>query len=102
MPLFRSALTWFRLTFRWSNSAQTWNERIGDLTLLAGILLATICTLIFGLEWWLLLVWGLCLLPTWGQHEAAAQEIQTCPPKHLALQHFQAVDMPLDRAGTPG
>ena len=34
--------------------------------------------------------------------EAAAEEIEARPAKHLAFQHFQAVDVPLDRAGTPG
>src|SRR5262245_12287563 len=37
-----------------------------------------------------------------GQQEAAAEEIQARPPQHLALQHFQAIDVSLDRAGAPG
>ena len=52
---------------------------------------------------------GRCLLAetlglstTWGQHEAAAEEIEARPAEHLALQHLEAVDMPLDRARTPG
>ena len=39
---------------------------------------------------------------TWGMHEAAAQEIEACAAKHLALQHFEAIDVPLDRTSTPG
>src|SRR4029434_4937370 len=45
---------------------------------------------------------GLCRPITWGPHEAAAAEIEARPAKHLAFQHFEAVDMPLDRAGRPG
>src|SRR5712691_6411545 len=39
---------------------------------------------------------------TWGPYEATAEEIKTRPAEHLAFQHFEAVDMPLDRAGRPG
>src|SRR6266446_4983679 len=49
-----------------------------------------------------MLACGLYLPPSWDQHEAAAEEIEACPAKHLALQHFQALDMPLHRARTPG
>jgi hypothetical protein len=42
---------------------------------------------------------GLCLPIAWGPHEAAAEEIEACPAKHLAFEHFEAIDMPLDRAG---
>ncbi|HYV38404.1 MAG TPA: ABC transporter permease subunit, partial [Gemmataceae bacterium] len=64
MSFLRSTTTWLRLTFRWSNSSQTWHERVGDLGLLFGILLATTVSLVASLEWWqLLLVWGICLLP---------------------------------------
>ena len=35
------------------------------------------------------------------QHEAAAQEIQMRPTKHVALEHFQVVDVPLHGASTP-
>src|SRR5689334_3434157 len=40
-------------------------------------------------------------LGSWGHHEAAAEEIEACAAKHLALEHLQPVDMPLHRAGTP-
>jgi hypothetical protein len=40
--------------------------------------------------------------PRLGTHEAAAEEIQARPAEHLALQHFEAVDTPLDRTITPG
>ena len=49
----------------------------------------------------LTLAGSLCRAPAWSPHEAAAEEIQTRAAKHLALQHFQAVDVPLDRAGRP-
>src|SRR5215468_3873927 len=42
------------------------------------------------------------LVPTGRPQEAAAEEIETCTPEHLALQHLEAIDVPLDRAGTPG
>jgi hypothetical protein len=42
------------------------------------------------------------LRPAEGQHEAATEEIEERPAKHLALEHFQTVDLPLDRAATPG
>jgi hypothetical protein len=48
------------------------------------------------------LAWRLGLVLAAGPHEAAAQEIEACAAKHLAFQHLQAVDVPLDRAGTPG
>src|SRR4029453_12740031 len=35
------------------------------------------------------------------QHEATMQEIETRAAKHLPLQHFEAVDVPLDRAIGP-
>ena len=41
-------------------------------------------------------------LGPWRQHEAAAEEIEVCAAKHLPFQHFEAVDMPLDRAIGPG
>ena len=49
---------------------------------------------------------SLGLPPAWSQHEAAAEEIEVRPAKHLAFQHFQAIDVPLDgpldsRAGSP-
>ena len=36
-----------------------------------------------------------------GPQEAVAQEIQVRTAKHLPLQHFQTVDVALDRPGTP-
>ena len=41
-------------------------------------------------------------LRSWGQHEAAAEEIEVRAAKHLAFQHFEAIDVPLDRAIRPG
>ena len=35
----------------------------------------------------------------WSTHEAAAEEIEARTAKHLTFQHFEAIDMPLDRAG---
>src|SRR2546425_5509442 len=37
----------------------------------------------------------------WGPQEAVVQEIQVRAAKHLPLQHFQTVDVALDRPGTP-
>jgi len=34
----------------------------------------------------------------WSEQEAAAEEIEMGPAKHLALQHVQAIDVALDRA----
>src|SRR6516225_1722489 len=34
--------------------------------------------------------------------EATAEEIEACPAKHLAFHHFEAINMPFDRASTPG
>lgn len=39
---------------------------------------------------------------TWGPQEAPAQELQVCAAEHVPLQHFQPVDMALDRPGGPG
>ena len=44
---------------------------------------------------------GLRLPLLWRQHEAAAQEIEVRPAKHLALQHLQTVDVPFHGAATP-
>src|SRR5262245_35662763 len=33
--------------------------------------------------------------------EAAAEQIEVCPAKHVAFQHFQAIDMTLHRATRP-
>src|SRR5262249_33130043 len=49
----------------------------------------------------LTLAWSLRRAPARSPHEAAAEEIQTRAAEHLALQHFQAIDVPLDRAGRP-
>src|SRR6266436_1533001 len=38
----------------------------------------------------------------WGPHETAAEEIEARPAKHLALEHFEAIDVPFDRTGRPG
>src|SRR4029450_3721621 len=48
-----------------------------------------------------LLAETLGLVPTGRLQEAAAQEIEVRAAEHLAFHHFQAVDVPLDRAGTP-
>ena len=45
---------------------------------------------------------GLCRPIAWEPHEAAPEEIKMGAAKHLALQHFEAIDMPLDRASRPG
>ena len=47
------------------------------------------------------LPWAGGLGPTWRPQEAAAEEIEVCPAKHLAFQHFEAVNVPLDWARTP-
>jgi hypothetical protein len=42
-------------------------------------------------------------LPLAGSpQEATAEQIEAGPAKHLAFQHFEAINMPFDRAGTPG
>src|SRR5712691_2220067 len=38
----------------------------------------------------------------WGPHEAAAEEIKARAAEHLALQHFETVDVALDRPIGPG
>jgi hypothetical protein len=37
----------------------------------------------------------------WRQQETTAQEIETCPAKHLPLQHFQPRDVTFDGAVAP-
>jgi hypothetical protein len=37
----------------------------------------------------------------WGEHETTAQEIEARPAKHLALEHFQTIDLALHRPVTP-
>ena len=48
-----------------------------------------------------LLAETLGLVPTGRPQEAAAEEIEVRAAEHLAFHHFQPVDVPLDRAGTP-
>ena len=48
-----------------------------------------------------LLAETLGLVPTGRPQEAAAQEIEVRAAKHLPFQHFQTVDVALDRPGTP-
>src|SRR5437870_7463564 len=38
----------------------------------------------------------------WRAHKAAAEEIEMRAAKHLAFQHFEAIDMPFDRPRAPG
>jgi hypothetical protein len=33
---------------------------------------------------------------SWGEHEATAQEIEVRAAEHLTLEHFQAIDLPLN------
>jgi ABC-type transport system involved in multi-copper enzyme maturation permease subunit len=64
MILFHRPFTSLRLAFRWSNSTQTWQERIGDLVLIGCLLIAAAIIVLVPLEWWqVLVVLGLCLLP---------------------------------------
>src|SRR5882672_6712890 len=49
----------------------------------------------------LLQAWGTRSPVSWGQQEATAEEIEACTAKHLALHHFQTVDVSLDRTGAP-
>ena len=49
-----------------------------------------------------MLACSLSLPPAWSPHKAAAEQIEARPANHLAFQHFQTVDVPLDRARTPG
>ena len=50
----------------------------------------------------LTLAWSLCRSIARGEHEAATEQIEARPTEHLALQHFEAVDVSLDGAGAPG
>jgi len=43
-----------------------------------------------------------CALVSRGEQEAAVEEIEVGPAKHLALEHLEAIDMALDRAIGPG
>jgi hypothetical protein len=38
---------------------------------------------------------------SWGEHEAAAQEIEVRAAEHLPLEHFQAIDLTLHWPVTP-
>jgi len=38
----------------------------------------------------------------WDAHEAAAEEIEVRPATHLALEHFEAIDVGFDRPRAPG
>jgi hypothetical protein len=51
---------------------------------------------------WRPLAWRLGLVLAAGPHEAAAQEIEARPAKHLAFQQFQTIDVPLDGTRAPG
>ena len=52
-----------------------------------------------GRDW---LAWSLDLPLLGGQHEAAAQESEARPAKHLALPPLQPVDVPFHGTATPG
>src|SRR5262245_55294081 len=69
MSMLQTPVTWLRLTFRWSNSVQSWHERIGDLVLGGGALAgATILGLVWfdalPFTWWQTFVFCLaCFVP---------------------------------------
>src|SRR5262245_40108525 len=69
MSMLQKAATWLRLTFRWSTSPESWQERLGDAVLLAGIALGIAVALLAGfdvieLTWWqVVLAWVFLLLP---------------------------------------
>jgi hypothetical protein len=46
--------------------------------------------------------WWMTMHGSSRQEEASGQQIEPCAAKHLALQHLQPVDVPFDRALTPG
>ena len=50
----------------------------------------------------LLRVWDTRSPGSRGQQEATAEEIEVRPAKHLAFQHLETVNVPLDWTGTPG
>src|SRR5262249_9340011 len=50
----------------------------------------------------LLGVWDTRSPASRGQQEAAVQEIEARPAKHLALQHLQTIDVPFHGPRTPG
>src|SRR5258707_14225516 len=41
-------------------------------------------------------------LGAWSTHEAAAEGIKARATNHLTFQHFETIDMAIDRAGRPG
>ena len=45
--------------------------------------------------------WSLAWPRLWSPYEAAAEEIEARPAKHVALQHLQPVDVPFHGAATP-
>jgi len=49
-------------------------------------------------SYWRTLAWRQGLSIAWGAQEAMAEEIQTRTAKHLAFQHLQTIDVPLDWA----
>ena len=69
MSMLQRPVAWLRLTFRWSTSPQSWQERLGDLVLLAGIGLCIAVGLaawrdVIELAWWqVALAWLVLLLP---------------------------------------
>jgi ABC-type transport system involved in multi-copper enzyme maturation permease subunit len=64
MPPSWTKSTWFRLTFRFSSSIQTWHERVGDCIGLAGIAMAVALSLALKPAWWIgVLLWAVCLAP---------------------------------------
>ena len=50
----------------------------------------------------LLRVWDTRSPVSRGQQEAAAQEIEARAAKHLALEHFETIDVPFHGTRTPG
>jgi ABC-type transport system involved in multi-copper enzyme maturation permease subunit len=69
MALSQAPVTWLRLTLRWSNSVHTWQERLGDLALLTGILGACVIGMLAWYDvidlpvWMILLVMAVMLAP---------------------------------------
>src|SRR5262249_849958 len=72
-----------------TSTAAVWTVRLRGLGCCGGLCRLT-------------LVWSLCRSLSRGEHEAATEESQARPAKHLAFHHLEAVDGPLARAGTPG
>src|SRR5712691_9381695 len=63
---------------------------------------------VLGGRWWCprrrggLRAWLASGPTAWDKQEAAVEEIEVGPAEHLALQHFQPVDMALDGTVAPG